>query len=85
MDEVAFPETVKQMPVVCADPYLNKLLIKYCDEARSHRRSPPRTFRVAVENAIAPLLPHGKARVDEIARQLGMSPVRSSGGSRRRG
>ena len=35
-DEVAFPGTVEQMPVVSADPYLNKLLIKYCEEARSH-------------------------------------------------
>src|SRR5262245_46984079 len=26
-DEVSFSETVKQLPVVCADPYLNKLLI----------------------------------------------------------
>jgi AraC-like DNA-binding protein len=73
-DEVAFPETVKQLPVVCADPYLNKLLIKYCDEARSHREAARLTCRVAVENAIAPLLPHGKAGVGEIARQLGMSP-----------
>jgi len=73
-DEVAFPETVKQLPVVCADPYLNKLLIKYCDEARSHREAGRFTCRVAVENAIAPLLPHGKAGVGEIACQLGMSP-----------
>jgi AraC-like DNA-binding protein len=73
-DEVAFPETVKQLPVVCADPYLNKLLIKYCDEARSHREAGHLTCRVAVENAIVPLLPHGKAGVGEIARQLGMSP-----------
>jgi len=72
-DEVAFPETVKQLPVVCADPYLNKLLIKYCDEARSHRKAVRLKYRVAVENAIAPLLPHGKAGVGEIARQLGMS------------
>jgi len=72
-DEVAFPGTVKQMPVVSADPYLNKLLIKYCEEARSHREAGRLTFRVAVENAIAPLLPHGRARADEIARQLGMS------------
>ena len=28
-DEVAFPGTVKEMPVVDADPYLSKLLIKY--------------------------------------------------------
>ena len=72
-DEVAFPETVKQLPVVCADAHLNKLLIKYCDEARSHRKAGRLTCRVAVENAIAPLLPHGKAGVGEIARQLGMS------------
>src|SRR5215510_6373557 len=72
-DEVAFPGTVKQMPVVSADPYLNKALIKYCEEARSHRKAARLTFRVAVENAIAPLLPHGRARADEIARQLGMS------------
>src|SRR5215467_9754048 len=72
-DEVAFSETVKQLPVVCADPHLNNLLIKYCDEARSHRRAGRLTCRVAVENAIAPLLPHGKARIGEIARQLGMS------------
>jgi AraC-like DNA-binding protein len=61
------------MPVVSADPYLNKLLIKYCEEARSHREAGRHTCRVAVENAIAPLLPHGRARADEIARQLGMS------------
>jgi AraC-like DNA-binding protein len=72
-DEVAFPGTVKQVPVVSADPYLNKLLIKYCEEARSHRKAGRLTFRVGVENAIAPLLPHGRARADEIARQLGMS------------
>jgi AraC-like DNA-binding protein len=72
-DEVAFPGMVNQMPVVSADPYLNKLLIKYCEEARSHRDAVRLTFRVAVENAIAPLLPHGRARADEIARQLGMS------------
>jgi AraC-like DNA-binding protein len=73
-DEVAFPGTVKQMPVVCADPYLNKLLIKSCDEARRHREVGRSTCRVDVENAIAPLLPHGKAGAGEIARQLGMSP-----------
>jgi AraC-like DNA-binding protein len=72
-DEVAFPGTVKQMPVVSADPYLNKVLIKYCEEGRSDREAGRLTFRVAVENAIAPLLPHGRARADEIARQLGMS------------
>ena len=31
------------------------------------------SFRSSVENAIVPLLPHGKARASEIARQLGVS------------
>jgi len=73
-DEVAFPGTVNQIPVISADPYLNKVLIRYCEEARSHREAGHLTFRVAVENAIAPLLPHGSARADEIALQLGTSP-----------
>ena len=73
-DEVAFPGTATEMPVVDADPYLNKLLIKYAEEARSHREGGGGTFQVGLENAIAPLLPHGKARVAEIARRLGMSP-----------
>jgi hypothetical protein len=70
-----FPKR-SQLPVVCADPYLNKLLIKYCDEARSHRKSGHCTYRVAVENAIVPC--RTKARVDKIARQLGMNCVRSN-------
>ncbi len=73
-DEVEFPGSARQMPVTSADPYLNGLLVKYCEEARSHRDRPRGAFRVDVENAIAPLLPHGKARAAEIARMLGMSP-----------
>jgi AraC-like DNA-binding protein len=73
VDEVVFPAVVKLMPVVSADPHLNELLIKYCDEALAHRESNRSSLRSGVENAIALLLPHGKARADEIARRLGMS------------
>jgi AraC-like DNA-binding protein len=73
VDELVFPDTVKRMPIVSADPHLNELLIKYCDEALAHREVNCATLRSSVENAIAPLLPHGKARADEIARRLGMS------------
>jgi AraC-like DNA-binding protein len=52
---------------------LNKLLLRFCEEVRSHRVATS-TFRVDVENAIAPLLPHGKARAPEIASRLGLSP-----------
>ena len=71
-DEVVFLRTAQQMPVVGADPVLNRLLIRYCEESRSHRAANS-TFRVGVENAIAPLLPHGKARAPEIASRLGVS------------
>jgi len=74
IDEVAFAISIKHMRIVSADPYLNKLLITYCEEALSNRPKHSGSFRSSVENAIVPLLPHGKARVSEIARQLGVSP-----------
>ncbi len=73
VDEVAFPSIIKQMPVVGADPYLNNCLIAYFEEALSRRPTNRGSFRTSVENAIVPLLPHGKVRVSEIARRLGVS------------
>jgi AraC-like DNA-binding protein len=73
MDEVAFAITAKQLPVVSADLYLNELLIASCEEALSRRPINRGSFRSQVENAVVPLLPHGKARAGEIARQLGLS------------
>jgi AraC-like DNA-binding protein len=72
-DEVAFATTIKKMPIVSADPYLNNLLITYFEEAMSRRPTNRGPFRSSVENAIVPLLPHGKIRVSEIARRLGVS------------
>jgi AraC-like DNA-binding protein len=74
IDEVAYPAPCARLPVVDADPYLNSLLIKYCDEALSMRRVKSTAWRLSVENAIAPLLPHGQARIAEIAQRLGVSP-----------
>jgi AraC-like DNA-binding protein len=73
VDEVVFPETVKSMSIGSSDPYLNELLIKYCEEALDRRGPARTTLRSSVENAMAPLLPHGKARAVEIARRMGMS------------
>jgi len=73
VDDVAFPRRVADAQIRSADPYLNKLLLDYCEDALSHRKRAG-TFRASVENAIAPLLPHGKASVEEVARQLAMSP-----------
>ena len=72
-DELVFPSLVKQMAVVGADQYLNKLLIKYCEEALAARATNRNPFGVSVENAIALLLPHGRPRASEIASKLGVS------------
>jgi AraC-like DNA-binding protein len=72
-DTIVFPRTIKDMPVVTADPYLNELLVAYCEEALARRDPGNGVTPSDVENAIASLLPHGMARVDEVARKLGMS------------
>jgi AraC-like DNA-binding protein len=58
---------------VGADPYLNSLLLKYCDEAVAKRRQKSSTWQMRVENAIAPLLPHGEVQIEEICQKLGVS------------
>ncbi len=72
-DDIAFPDRIKHAPVVSADLHLNKLLRSYCEEALSQKRRDRGSFRTRVENAIVPLLPHGKAQVGEVARHLGVS------------
>jgi AraC-like DNA-binding protein len=72
-DEATFAASTADRPVLGADPHLNKLLEKYCIEALARRPISLGAFRPAVENAIVPLLPHGKARVAEIARRLGLT------------
>jgi AraC-like DNA-binding protein len=73
VDEVAFAPPIADIPVVGADPYLNQLLITQFEEELSHWRKKRGSFRAVVENAIAPLLPHGNARESEIARRCGLS------------
>jgi AraC-like DNA-binding protein len=73
VDEVIFSGNVKDLPVVSGDPYLNELLIKYCEDAISGRHGSRGTLRSGLENEIVQLLPHGKTQMGEIARRLGMS------------
>ena len=73
VDEIVFARKTRDLRVVTANSYLNDLLVKYCEEALSQRHTRSASFRSDVENAIVPLLPHGKARVEEIARRVGMS------------
>src|SRR5262249_52343014 len=73
VDELALPTAVKEMAVISADPYLNTMLMRYCEQALANRSTNQRTFESSVENAIAVLLPHGQARAGQIARKLGVS------------
>ena len=72
-DEVVYAGSVARTSCVNADPYLNALLVKYCDEAMAQRRKKAATWQMKVENAIVPLLPHGQARIGTIAAELGVS------------
>jgi AraC-like DNA-binding protein len=72
-DELIFHGAIKEASVVSTDPYLNKLMVANCEAVIARRPTRRRPLRSAVENAIAPLLPHGKARASVVARQLGMS------------
>jgi AraC-like DNA-binding protein len=73
VDEITFAPAIENLPVVTADNYLNKLLITYCEEALAQRPTRRSSFRASVENAIVPLLPHGDANFQAIARRLGLS------------
>jgi AraC-like DNA-binding protein len=72
-DEIVFQDTVERLHLVGADPYLSKILIENCDQALAHRRPNASSLRVTIENAITLLLPHGKARLATVAKELGMS------------
>jgi AraC-like DNA-binding protein len=72
-DKVTFSPAIRSIPVVQADAYLNELLVKYCEEALAEQ-TVHGLFGASVENATALLLPHGKARIGEVARKLGLTP-----------
>jgi len=72
-DEIVFDRQARQLRLAGADPYLNAMLVRYCEEVLSHRRANTSTLRTAIENVLTPLLPHGKARIDIVARELGVS------------
>src|ERR1700750_204281 len=44
VDEIVFPHGIRHSPLVGADPYLNKLLISYCEEAIARRDRSTGTF-----------------------------------------
>ena len=72
-DEFALNANARELPLIHADPYLNNLLLEYCEAAVTDRKGNVSQLRTRVENAIASLLPHGRVLVDDVARSLGMS------------
>ncbi len=73
-DRIEFPAASWDLPLVSADPHLHRLCVQRCEEALAGRAKSASPLKVQVENAIAALLPHGQARHDLVATQLGMSP-----------
>jgi len=72
-DQIIFDKEVKQLRLASADRYLNEILLQDCEQALAYRRSGAGPLRITIENAITPLLPHGKARLDAVAQSLGVS------------
>jgi AraC-like DNA-binding protein len=72
-DEFAFNLDARDLPLTHSDPYLNDLLVKFCEAALANKRGDRSHLRTRVENAISPLLPHGRVVVAAVARSLGMS------------
>jgi AraC-like DNA-binding protein len=72
-DEIVFADSVASLPSVCADIYLNKLLLDYADEALEKRKLNRSNLRSRVEEMIVQVLPHGGASAGDIAGRLGMS------------
>jgi len=72
-DQVVFPLDVKSAPLTQADPYLNELLLGYCEETLAKRHTGAGDWRCKVENVVAPLLPHGEATLDKVAQRMGLS------------
>jgi AraC-like DNA-binding protein len=72
-DEFALNIDARALPLIHSDPYLNDLLLKYCEAALAARRGDMSQLRTRVENAISSMLPHGRVVVEDVARSLGMS------------
>jgi AraC-like DNA-binding protein len=74
VDEIVFSRESGDYPIVTADPYLDQLCVRFCEETLARlgkKKTSP--MKVKVENEIAALLPHGEMHFNAVAAQLGMS------------
>lgn len=72
-DEITFPAGSAEWALVDADPKLNRILLKVCEDGLTARKRSAGAFRIKVENTIAPLLPHGQGRANVVAEKLGIT------------
>jgi AraC-like DNA-binding protein len=72
-DEFALNLDARELPLIHSDPYLNDLLLTYCEAALANKRGDRSHLRTRVENAISTMLPHGRVLAEDVARSLGMS------------
>lgn len=73
VDEIHFARATRNLHIRYADPFLNRLLVGVCEAALASRPRVAESFVARVENAMAPLLPHGAARAPEMAARLNLS------------
>jgi hypothetical protein len=64
---------VLRLPLITADPKLLRVLRPYCDAAAKERKVKPGTLRSAVEAEVEKLLPHGKAKAENVAEALALA------------
>jgi len=69
-DEIIFAATVALLPIAGRDQYLNDMLQKYAEAALADRPQAPTTLRSTIEGAVTQLLPHGKANLKKVSRDL---------------
>lgn len=73
VDEITFSAGAAEWALVDADAKLNRILVQVCEDGLAARTRTAGTFRIKVENTIAPLLPHGQGRASVVAEKLGVS------------
>jgi AraC-like DNA-binding protein len=72
-DEIVFAAAVASLPIAGRDQYLNDMLQKYAEAALADRPQAPTTLRSTIEGAVTQLLPHGKANLKNVSRDLATS------------
>ena len=72
-DQFALSDEILALPLITEDRHLLETLRPICDAAARERHTATGTLRASVENEAQKLLPHGKARKQNIAKTLGLS------------